>query len=153
MAVFGGSGDFAAVSSQFLNKHHKSNCHTKAHCYNSFGWVNMLQYICIRYFQVILHILYSHDNLQHIKNAPKKPQTKQMLIFPPKFFWITYFHAQHNITYSLKWISFLCFIQMPKLIFFCVFAIKIFVANGTIILFLTYPCFKIKLQDGGLTPL
>ena len=27
MAVFGGSGGFAAVSSQFLNKHHKSNCH------------------------------------------------------------------------------------------------------------------------------
>ncbi len=29
-----------AVSSQFLNKHHKSNCHTKAHCCKSFfGWV------------------------------------------------------------------------------------------------------------------
>ena len=38
MAVFGGSGGFAAVSSQFLNKHHKSNCHTKAHCcYSFFG--------------------------------------------------------------------------------------------------------------------
>ncbi len=40
MAVFGG---FAAVSSQFLNKHHKSNCHTKAHCCNSFlCWVPAL---------------------------------------------------------------------------------------------------------------
>ena len=39
----GGSGDFAAVSSQFLNKHHKSNCYTKAHCFNSFfGWVPAL---------------------------------------------------------------------------------------------------------------
>ena len=36
MAVFGGRGGFAAVSSQFLNKHHKSNFHTKAHCCNSF---------------------------------------------------------------------------------------------------------------------
>ena len=36
MAVFGGSDGFAAVSSQFLNKHHKSNCHTKAHCSNLF---------------------------------------------------------------------------------------------------------------------
>ena len=43
MAVFGGSGNFAAVFSQFLNKHHKSNCHTKAHCCNSFfGWVPAL---------------------------------------------------------------------------------------------------------------
>ncbi len=39
-ALFSG---FAAVSSQFLNKHHKSNCHTKAHCCNSFsGWVPAL---------------------------------------------------------------------------------------------------------------
>ena len=36
MAVFGGSGGFAAVYSQFLNKYQKSNCHTKAHCCNSF---------------------------------------------------------------------------------------------------------------------
>ena len=43
MAVFGGSGGFAAVSSQFQNKHHKSNCHTKAHSCNSFfGWVPAL---------------------------------------------------------------------------------------------------------------
>ena len=43
MAVFGGSGGFAAVSSQFLNNHHKSNCNTKAHCCNSFfGWVHAL---------------------------------------------------------------------------------------------------------------
>ena len=43
IAVFGGSGNFAAVFSQFLNKHHKSNCHTKAHCFNSFfGWVPAL---------------------------------------------------------------------------------------------------------------
>ncbi len=43
MAVFGGSGGFAAVSSQFQNKHRKSNCHTKAHCCNSFfGWVPAL---------------------------------------------------------------------------------------------------------------
>ncbi len=117
--------------------------------YLSFLLSNMLLYIFIRYFQVILHILYSHDNLQHIKNAPKKPQTKQMLIFPPKFFWITYFHAQHNITYSLKWISFLCFIQMPKLIFFCVFAIKILVTNGPISLVLTEKLFQNEIQDGG----
>ena len=31
---FGICGGFAAVSSQFLNKHHKSKCHTKAHCCN-----------------------------------------------------------------------------------------------------------------------
>ncbi len=29
-------GGFAAVSTQFQNKHHESNCHTKAHCCNSF---------------------------------------------------------------------------------------------------------------------
>ena len=33
---YGGSGGFAAVFSQFLHKHHKSNCHTKAHSCNSF---------------------------------------------------------------------------------------------------------------------
>ena len=31
-----GFGGFAAVSLHFLNKHHKSNCHTKAQCCNSF---------------------------------------------------------------------------------------------------------------------
>ncbi len=34
-AADGGSGGFAAVSLPFLNKHHVSNCHTKAHCCNS----------------------------------------------------------------------------------------------------------------------
>ncbi len=43
MAVFGGSGGFAAVSSQFLNKHHKSNFYTKAqYCNSFFGWVPAL---------------------------------------------------------------------------------------------------------------
>ena len=43
IVVFGGSGNFIAVFSQFLHKHHKSNCHTKAHCCNSFfGWVPAL---------------------------------------------------------------------------------------------------------------
>ena len=43
MAVFGGSSGSATVCSQFLNKHHKGNCHTKAHCCNSFfGWVPAL---------------------------------------------------------------------------------------------------------------
>ena len=33
-------GGFAAFSSQYLNEHHKSNCHTKFHCCNSFlSWV------------------------------------------------------------------------------------------------------------------
>ena len=36
MAFFGGCGGFAAVSLQFLNNNHKSNCHTKAQCCNSF---------------------------------------------------------------------------------------------------------------------
>ena len=36
-------GGFAAVSSEFLNKHHKSNYYTKAHCcYSYFGWVPAL---------------------------------------------------------------------------------------------------------------
>ena len=119
--------------------------------YLSFLLSNMLQYICIRYFQVILHILYSHDNLQHIKNAPKKPQTKQMLIFPPKFFLDNLFSctAQHYL-----------FFKMNQLFMFhtnAKHAIKIFVANGTISLFLTgkltiVPCFKIKIQNGWLTP-
>ena len=34
--VFGSSGGSAAFSLQFLNKQHKSNCHTKSHCCNSF---------------------------------------------------------------------------------------------------------------------
>ena len=43
MTVFGGCGGFAAVSSHFLNKHHKNNYHTKAQCCNSFfGWVLMV---------------------------------------------------------------------------------------------------------------
>ncbi len=36
MVVFGDSGGSTAVSSQLLNKHRKSNYHTKAHCCNSF---------------------------------------------------------------------------------------------------------------------
>ncbi len=43
MEFFGVSVYSAAVSSQFTNKPHKSNCHTKAQCCNSFfGWVPLL---------------------------------------------------------------------------------------------------------------
>ena len=43
MVVFGGSGCFAAVSSQSLNTHQKSNCHSKYQCFNSlFGLIPAL---------------------------------------------------------------------------------------------------------------
>ncbi len=35
-ALVGGGGGLATVSLQFLDKHHKSNCHTNSRCCKSF---------------------------------------------------------------------------------------------------------------------
>ncbi len=43
MVVFGGSSVYAAVTSQFLYKHHKSNCYSKSHCFSSY----FLQSFCV----------------------------------------------------------------------------------------------------------